>query len=170
MLAANGACYGRIWLKEPQTFQFQRARAHEREGTFYVLRGKRGIAKPGAKERAQRIIRRRLRKEPIYKIASDEKLDYATIYRLLHDRRITGKIIVNGEKVDSGFESLTDEATFEKVSMVSLWDPKKLKKIMKKRASDIKSTNLGNIMACLPAFHWEIVDITGLSWGLWQII
>ena len=130
---------------------------------FYFWRAGEWIAKSHAKEIVQFMFKMRIEKK-----SSDDaisralaegveingttvkmKISRTTVGHVMHDRRITGKVIVDGEEKDSGFEQLIAEKTWEKAQTIHV---PHFSEVKHDRAKDLKA----QVLASLPAFRWEL--------------
>lgn len=138
---------------------------------FYFWKAGNWLAKPNTKEIAKFIFKTRIEKKSSDEVISQAlakegveingtilkvKISGTIIGHVIHDRRVTGKIIVDGEKKDSGFERLIDEETWEKAQKIHVPHYSEVKK---DRAKELKA----EILAFLPAYRWELRMKFGFS-------
>jgi len=122
----------------------------------YEWRDGKRVLKPGAREMYQEIFRMRLKKETCEKIGYKMGLSRQTIEKIIRDRRITGRMEVDGKLVDSGFEQAVDEETWKAAQKV------KAQTRAERRAEESRELRQ-RIMGLMPAFRWELVEKTGAS-------
>jgi DNA-binding MarR family transcriptional regulator len=92
------------------------------------------------------------------KIAKELGWGVGSVFRALHDRRITGKMEVDGKLVDSGYEPAIDNDTWKRAQQISAKPPWEIRK-QERQESERK------IMSCMPAFRWELVE-KGISYNV----
>lgn len=124
---------------------------------LYKWKGGRWVARPGAKEVANKMLDKRLEEKSSAAIAKELKISRTVVDRVLKDRRITGKIIdSNGNCVDSGFEQLADIDKWEKAQKVHV---PTFQELEMKRSRQRKQ----EIMTHVPAYRWEVRERMKLS-------
>ena len=114
------------------------------------------VLKPGAKEKYQTIFQLRLKRETYVKIGEAVGLSRSTIEKIIRDRRITGRMEVDGKLVDSGFEPAVDEETWKAAQRI------KAQTRAERRAEESRELRQ-RIMGLMPAFRWELVEKTKSS-------
>jgi DNA-binding MarR family transcriptional regulator/DNA invertase Pin-like site-specific DNA recombinase len=122
----------------------------------YEWRDGRRVLKHGAREMFQEIFRMRLNKETCEKIGEKVGLSRQSVEKLIRDRRITGRVEVDGKLVDSGFEQAVDEETWKAAQRV------RAQTRAERRAEESRVLRQ-RIMGLMPAFRWELVEKTGVS-------
>ena len=109
------------------------------------------VLKPGGREMYQKIFAMRLNREPYDRIGREVGLRGHVVRRLVKDRRITGRIEVDGKLVDSGYEAAVDEETWKAGQKVKA--ETRVERLVK-QANVFKQ----KIVALVPAFRWELIE------------
>jgi predicted transcriptional regulator len=115
---------------------------------FYEWKDRRRVLKEGGKEKYEEVFRLRTEDYSMTEIAHKTGLSWSTVMRMLTDRKVTGKVEVNGRLVDSEYEAAVDEKTWEKANSVKVPGYKR----KQEQASLIQS----KIMALLPCYRWQL--------------
>lgn len=123
---------------------------------LYRWKDEKWIAKFRAKEKVEVMFKMRLDGKSFQEIGKAVGLSTTGAEKIIKDRRTTGKIIVSGKKVDSGFEQLVDEATWEEAQRIHA--PSIIELNLKQQKE-----NRQNIMKNVPAYRWELREKTKLS-------
>lgn len=114
---------------------------------LYSWKGGKWVAKPGAKELANKIVDKRLEGKSGATIAKELEISRSLVDKVLKDRRVTGT---------NEFESLVDIDKWKRARKVHVPTYQELEQ---KRSADRKR----KIMTHVPAYRWEIREKMGLS-------
>lgn len=160
-------------LITPEEFQqiqsrLKSIRPPKRAGSLrfgYTWKDRRKILTPQGREAYNKIARMYLEeKKSPRDIGNAVSLGRSTISRILRDRRLTGKIEVDGKVVDSGFEPAFGENTWKEIekrrNRPHAWIEKR-----KERTKEIGR----EIMSCVPGYRWEILDCVHVKTGISKI-
>lgn len=123
---------------------------------FYQWKDGGRVLKQGGKEKYKEVFRlHTAEKYSMKEVADKVKLPLGTVRRMLTDRKVTGKIEVDGKPINSGYESAIDEKTWKQAQTVKV--PGYQKKQNEAKIVEAK------IMGSMSCYRWQLREIVSLK-------